>query len=180
MNGIKMWIDKQLRRLNVPLSVKNNFRPNLVQKCPNCGPKFFFDSWYHLNLLDNIVVYHDMQNEKRLTTNNGENEFGDKNDLETSLNWALIWPENFFQQQNHNCLLDIMTASWIMQNQRNLMIQTWIIDQKPQIWANLGHIFPNLGQIIFFWKSGLVTFFDLANLMQKIKEILWLVSEESW
>ena len=25
MNGIKMWIDKQLRTLNVPWSVKNNF-----------------------------------------------------------------------------------------------------------------------------------------------------------
>ena len=52
-----------------------------------------------------------MQNEKRLTTNNGENEFGDKNDLETSLNWALIWPENFFSNKTTNCLLDIMTAS---------------------------------------------------------------------
>ena len=108
------------------------------KNAPIVGLKFFFDSWYHLNLL-NIVVYHDMQNEKRLTTNNGENEFGDKNDLETSLNWALIWPENFFQPQNHNCLLDIMTAS-CMQNQRNLMIQTWIIDQKPQIWAQFSQI----------------------------------------
>ena len=133
------------------------------KNAPIVGLNFFFDSWYHLNLLDNIVVYHDMQNEKRLTTNNGENEFGDKNDLETSLNWALIWPENFFQQQNHNCLLDIMTASWIMQNQRNLMIQTWIIDQKPQIWANLGPIFPNLGQIISFLKIGLRHFFWLIK-----------------
>ena len=30
------------------------------------------------------------------------------------------------------------------------MIQTWIIDQKPRIWANLGPIYPNFSQINFF------------------------------
>ena len=38
------------------------------------------------------------------------------------------------------------------------MIQTWVIDQKPQIWLNLGPICPNLGQIIFFSKIGLCHF----------------------
>ena len=61
------------------------------------------------------------------------------------------------------------------------MIQTWIIDQKPQIWANLGLICPILGQKNFFSKIGLRHFFDLlkTSLMQKIKEILWTVSEKN-
>ena len=50
-----------------------------------------------------------------------------------------------------------------MQNQRNLMMQTWIIDQKPGIWANLGPICPNLSQIIFFLKIGLRHFFPLIE-----------------
>ena len=52
----------------------------------------FFDSWYYPNLLDIIVVYHNMQNEEILMSNSQENDFGDKNNLETSLNGAQIWP----------------------------------------------------------------------------------------
>ena len=36
-----------------------------------------------------------MQNEEILMSSSQENEFGDKNNLETSLNWAQIWPLNF-------------------------------------------------------------------------------------
>ena len=53
---------------------------------------FFFDSWDYLNLLDIMVVYHSMQNEEILMSSSRENEFGDKNNLETSLNGAQIWP----------------------------------------------------------------------------------------
>ena len=45
----------------------------------------------YLNLLDIIVFYHNMQNEEILMRSSRENEFGDKNNLETSLNWAQIW-----------------------------------------------------------------------------------------
>ena len=123
--------------------------------------KIFFDDWNHQYQLEIIVVYHYMQNKKKLTSKSQENEFGDKNNLETSLNWAQIWPWNFFQPQDHHYQLDIMFVCWNMQNQRNSMIQTWIIDQKPQIWANLGPIFPNFGQINFFLKIGLRHFFRL-------------------
>ena len=107
----------------------------------------------------------------------------EKMNLETKIIWRQVLigpkfdPKNFFPPQDHNYLLDILFFCWNMQNQRNLMIQTWIIDQKPRIWANLGPICPNLSQIIFFWKSGFVTFFHLlkASLMQKSREILWLV-----
>ena len=55
---------------------------------------------------------------------------------------------------------------------------------KTSFWPLFGHdsIGTFLAQIYFSRKSGFVTSFDLfkANLMQKIKEILWLVSEESW
>ena len=52
--------------------------------------------------------------------------------------------------------------------------------KKHQIWANLGRICLNLGQIIFFRKSGFFTFFDFStSLMQKIKEFLWTVSEKN-
>ena len=39
-----------------------------------------------------------------------------------------------------------------MQNQRNLMIQTWLIDQKPQIWENLGPICQN-SEKYFSWTN---------------------------
>ena len=60
------------------------------------------------------------------------------------------------------------------------MIQTWIIYQKPWIWANLGPICQNLGQI-FSWYMGFVTFFHLlkTSFMQKIKEILWTVPKKN-
>ena len=77
----------------------------------------------------------------------------------------------FFQPQDHHYHLDILSACWNVQNQRNLMIQTWIIDQKPRIWAQFAKIWAKK---IFFWNLGFVTFFDLlkTSFMQKIKEIL--------
>ena len=39
-----------------------------------------------------IVIYHNMQNEIIQMNSSRENEFGDKNNLETSLNGAQIWP----------------------------------------------------------------------------------------
>ena len=69
-----------------------NFGPNLDLKSPKYGLRKFFNNWYHLNLLDIIAVYHNMQYEKILMSSSWENEFGDKNNLETSLNWAQIWP----------------------------------------------------------------------------------------
>ena len=50
----------------------------------------------YLNLQDIIVVYHNMQNEEILMSRSQENEFGDKNNLETSLNGAQIWSLKFF------------------------------------------------------------------------------------
>ena len=67
---------------------KTNFWTKLGPKKPSKGAKNFFDSWYYLNLLDIIVVFHNMQNEKILMSSSRENEFGDKNNLETSLNRA--------------------------------------------------------------------------------------------
>ena len=54
--------------------------------------------------------------------------------------------------------------------QRNLMILSRDIVQKPHFGPNWG---PNLGQDIFFRKSGFVTLNRLlrANLMQKIRKI---------
>ena len=49
-----------------------------------------------MNLLDIIAVNHNMQIERILMSSSRENEFGDKNNLETSLNRAQIWPKNFF------------------------------------------------------------------------------------
>ena len=70
------------------ISRKPNFGPNSGLKSHKRGPKNFFDSWYYLNLLDIIVVYHNMQNKEILMSSSQENEFGDKNYLETSLNGA--------------------------------------------------------------------------------------------
>ena len=68
------------------------FGPNLGPKSSKYGLKNFFNNWYYLNLLDIIVVYHNMQYKKILMSSSRKNEFGDKNNLETSLNWAQIWP----------------------------------------------------------------------------------------
>ena len=80
------------------------------------------------------------------------------------------------QPQEHFYLLDkLISCSNQNQknlNQRNLMIQTWIIDLKYWIMVNLDLICPNLGQIIFFWLTKELK----AILMQKIMEILWFVS----
>ena len=62
------------------------------KKALNLGLNFFFRLLYHLNMLDIIVVYHNMQNEEILMSTSRENEFGDKNNLEISLNGAQIWP----------------------------------------------------------------------------------------
>ena len=52
-----------------------------------------------------------MQNKEILMSSSRENEFGDKNNLETSLNWAQTWPSNFLATgpplsvRYHVCLL---------------------------------------------------------------------------
>ena len=56
----------------------------------NLDLKKFFGDWNLQYQQEIIVVYQNMQNEKILMSNSRENEFGDKNNLETSLNWAQI------------------------------------------------------------------------------------------
>ena len=43
-----------------------------------------------------MVVYHNMQNKKKILSKGQDNEFGDKNNLETGPKWAQFGPENFF------------------------------------------------------------------------------------
>ena len=69
---------------------KTKFWTKFGPKKPSKGAKIFFDSWYYLNLLDIIAVNHNMQNERILMSSGRENKFGDKNNLETSLNRAQI------------------------------------------------------------------------------------------
>ena len=49
----------------------------------------------NLNLLDIIVVYRNMQYQKKIMSISRENEFGDKNNLETSPKMALFWAKYF-------------------------------------------------------------------------------------
>ena len=44
-----------------------------------------------------IAVYHNVQNEKKHTSKSQDNEFGDKNDLETVPNWVQFGPNYFFR-----------------------------------------------------------------------------------
>ena len=119
-------------------------------KWPFFGPNILFDWWNHLNLLDIIAVSHNMQYQKELMSKNRENEFGDKNNLETSPKTALFGPNIFFDCWHHMNLLDIIVFYHNMQNQEKLMIKTREHGQKPSIWAFLGLFGPILGQEIFF------------------------------
>ena len=65
--------------------------------------KIFFDDWNHQYQLEIIVVYHYMQNKKKLTSKSQENEFGDKNNLETCPKMAQLDLKNFFDDRNHQC-----------------------------------------------------------------------------
>ena len=51
------------------------------------GLKNFFDDWNHQYQLEIIAVYHNVQNEKKHMSKSRDNEFGDKNNLETGLKW---------------------------------------------------------------------------------------------
>ena len=88
-------------------------------------------------------VYHHLENKQKLITQSQENEFGDKNKLETGPKWVQLL---FFGCNNHQFLLDIIDVYHHIQNQRNLMIQS----RKPQNWAILGPFCPILGQEFFF------------------------------
>ena len=137
-----------------------NFGPNLGLKSPKYGLKNFFNNWYHLNLLDIIVVYHNMQYEKILMSSSRENEFGDKNNLETSLNWAQIWPWKFFSATGpplsvryHVCLLKYAKSEKF--NDSNL--NNW-----PKT-SNLGKFGPNLpkfGPNKFFFENRASSLFS--------------------
>ena len=142
-----------------------NFEPNLGLKS-QCGPKNFSTTdttWIcYISLLSIIICK--------------MNKFWwvavEKMNLETKIIWRQVLigpkfdPKNFFPPKDHNYLLDILFFCWNMQNQRNSMIQTWIIDQKPWIWANLRPICQNLGQkflseiwpsslfLIYFWQAS--------------------------
>ena len=77
------------------------------------------------------------------------------------LNGPNLGPKFFFSHY-HFHQLDTMPV-YHMQNEEKLMTQTQESDQKPQIWANLGLICPNLGQYFFPRKLGFATFFDLTK-----------------
>ena len=50
------------------------------------------DAIYIIIFRRGIVIYHNKQNEKIQISSSRENELGDNNNLETSLNGAQIWP----------------------------------------------------------------------------------------
>ena len=66
-------------------------------------------------------------------TQSQENEFGDKNNLETGPKWAQLF---FLGCNNHQFLLDIIAVYHNIQNQRDLMTQSRENAGKPQIWAH--------------------------------------------
>ena len=86
-------------------------------------------------------------------TQSQENEFGDKNNLETGPKWSQFGPNYFFGCNNHQFLLDIIAVYHNIQNQRNVMIQSRENARKPQIWAILGPFCPILGPDIFFFEN---------------------------
>ena len=51
----------------------------------------------------------------------------------------------FFGCNNHQFLLDIIAVYHLIQNQRNIMIQSRENALKPHIWAILGQILPKFG-----------------------------------
>ena len=88
-------------------------------------------------------------------TQSQENEFGDKNNLETGPIWPNLDPIIFFGCSNHQFLLDIIAVYHNIQNQRNVMIQSRENARKPQIWVILGPFCPILGPEFSFSKIGL-------------------------
>ena len=142
---------------------KTNFTPKLGLKSRNCGPKLLGHS-----LLPSIVIKHRWKQSEYATSDESYEYVGiliKKRDIsqkpnfgsKLGLNDPNLGHKNFFNHFHHFHQLDTMPAYHNMQNQE--MIQTQENDdQKPQIWANLGLICPNLGQKFFFRKSGFVTF----------------------
>ena len=63
-----------------------------VQNGLNLDLKNFFDDWNHQYQLEIIVVYHNMQNEKKLLSKSQDIEFGDK---------KLIWRQAFVGHKRH-------------------------------------------------------------------------------
>ena len=55
-----------------------------------------FSSNNYEQQLDINLVSHNMQYQKKLMSKSRENEFGDKNNLETGPKWAQFGPEKFF------------------------------------------------------------------------------------
>ena len=59
-------------------------------------PQYFLDCWHHLNLLNTIAVYQNMQYQKKLISKSQENEFGDQSNLENSLKkGSFLWVKYF-------------------------------------------------------------------------------------
>ena len=85
------------RRLPVNrLAKKRIFWQNLSLSGPFLDQNILFDSSQHMNLLDIIAFYHNMQYQKKIMGKSRENEFGDKKNLETSPKMALFWAKYFF------------------------------------------------------------------------------------
>ena len=76
-----------------------------------------------------------------------DNEFGDKNSLETGPKWAQFGPNYSFGCYKHQHQLDTIVFKYNMQNQQNLMRQSREIDQK-QLFGDKK--VNNLGKKIFF------------------------------
>ena len=60
------------------------------------GLNFFFDDTNNHYQLEIIAIYHNVQNKKKHTSKSRENQFGDKNNLETGSKGALFGPNYHF------------------------------------------------------------------------------------
>ena len=129
-----------------------NLETKIIWRWVQNGTENFFNDWNHQYQLNIIVVYHNMQNKKKLTSKSQDNEFGDKNNLETGPKWAKFGPEKFFDEWNHQYQLEIIAVYHNMQNKKKLInkSQDNEFGDKKLIWrqAFIGH----KRRKYFFWR----------------------------
>ena len=132
--------------------LKPHFGPFLALIGPFLGQQIFFQHLDSHQVLNIVILNHNMQNRQigmHICQENGlKPQFGPF----LALNGPILGPSNFFQHLVHYYLLDIINIQHYMQNRQKLMHINQENDLKPHFGPFLALNGPFLGQHIFFSK----------------------------
>ena len=153
--------------------LKPHFGPFQALTSPFLGQQIFFQHLDSHQVLNIVILNHNMQNRQKLMHFEQDNGLKPHFGPFLALNGPFQGQQIFFQHFSHHQVLDLLTLDHITQNRQKLMYFEQQNGLKPHFGPFLALIGPFLGQQIFFstWTAIRYQISLLSIIISKIAKI---------